>query len=363
MATLTEITASYLRERYRWDDVAIVSCEITIKATRDPDELRAEQEYQLRAEQEYRWLGTRKCDGEVADEISVKVTCDPDELRTDQEYRWLGTWNNHPKYGRQFHANSFVLKLPHGRAGVISYLRDAGEGLGFGPARAAKCWEIWGSEAVAHMRQHPADVSNALNHSGGRYGVTLEVAEQIAKKLTEDANLEACTLDLLDVLTGRGFPKSIVRECVREWGNRASQVIRRDPYKLMRFRGCGFKRCDATWLELGLSPTRMKRQALAAWYAIARDNEGHTWFGEQQAVKGVEGSIAGAEVLAEKALKLAVRGKVLASATTDGVTGPVCRDGRGTVRWVAEWRKARNEAELAEAVAEAVADAVGWPGI
>lgn len=324
MATLTEITATYLAERVRRDDWCIVTA----------------------------W-----CNGEISDEISISVTCEPDELRKDQEYRWMGTWSNHPKYGRQFKASSFVLKLPHGRAGVISYLRDAGEGLGFGAARAARLWDHYGSDAVQSVRTNPQEAAEVLARV--KLPIALERMQQIAVKLEEDAALEACTLDLLDVLTGRGFPKAVVRECVREWGNRASQVIRRDPYKLMRFRGCGFKRCDATWLELGLPASRLKRQALAAWYAIARDTEGHTWFGEQMAVKGAEQNIAGAEVRAQKALTLAVRGKALAAVQTDGVRGPV--SATGTTRWVAEWKKARNEGELAELIAEARGEANGWP--
>jgi hypothetical protein len=320
-AKLEEITATYLRERFRWDDVAIVAC----------------------------W-----CNGEISDEIAVKVTCDPDELKQEQEYRWLGRWTTHAKYGRQFHAQSFVLKLPHGRTGVISYLRDAGEGLGFGAARAARCWEEYGSDAVLVCRERPGDVVAML--AARKLPITAENMGLIAAKLTEDAALEACTLDLLDVLTGRGFPKATVRECVRAWGNRASQVVRRDPFKLMRFRGCGFKRCDATWLELGLSPTRLKRQALAAWYSIARDTDGHTWFGDLQAVRGVEMSIAGADVKPEKALRLAVRGKALAEIRTDGPSGPVATDGK--TRWVAEWKKARNEGELAALVADARREAV-----
>lgn len=325
MTQLTEITAVYLHERYRWDDVAIVSC----------------------------W-----CNVEVSDEITVKVSCDPDELRKDQEYRWLGRWSNHPKYGRQFHAQSFVLKLPHGRAGIISYLCDAGQGLGLGPVRANAIWEHYGSDAVEAVRTRPAEVVETL--AKAKLKLKPEAAEQLSRKLQEDAALESCTLDLLDVLTGRGFPKATIRECVRAWGNRASQVVRRDPYKLMRFRGCGFKRCDALWLQLGLSPARLKRQALAAWYAIASDTSGHTWFGDLQAIRGVEANVGGTEVKPERALILAVRGKALAEIRTDGPAGPVSEGGR--TRWIADERKARNERELAELVADAIGEESRWNG-
>lgn len=330
MSKLEEITAVYIRERHRWDDVAIVSA----------------------------WM-LAGLEDEADQDITIKCTCEPDELRADQEYRWLGHWTTHAKWGKQFHAQTFILKLPHGRHGVISYLRSAGEGLGFGPSRAARCWEEWGSDAVETIRTTPQKAAEMLTAAGLRF--TAEAATAMAERLQLDAAVESCTLDLLDVLSGRGFPRATVRECIREWGNRASQVVRRDPYKLMRFRGCGFKRCDATWLELGLPPGRLKRQALAAWYSIARSTEGHTWFAEAQATRGVQMMVAGTDVQPEKALRLAVRGKVLSVLTTAGAAGPVARNGSGSVRWVAEEQKARNERELAGDVADAMREQASWP--
>lgn len=336
MAKLTEITATYLRERVRRDDWAIVSAWMS-----EP-------------------LATNGRDAE--DEIAISVTCDQDELRPEQEYRWLGTWKDHPKYGRQFHASSFVLKLPHGRAGIIRYLSDAGQGLGFGPARAARCYEIWGGDAVEHFRREPVDVANALQHCGPRYSLSDDTARQIAAKLEEDAGLEACTLDLLDVLTGRGFPRTATRELVKRWGNRAANVVRKDPYRMIGIvRGAGWKRCDAMYTELGLPPGKIKRQALAAWYAVQRDSKGHTWFPDTVAMKFVEKEIGGATPQPAKAVERAVRRGYLAEEKTDGAAGPITLNGRGTVRWVAEKRRADNERELAELVAEAMREPAAWP--
>lgn len=336
--SLTEITATYIRERVRRDDWAIVSAWLA-----EP-------------------LATNGQDAE--DGVAISVTCDPGELRADQEYRWLGTWKDHPKYGRQFHASSFVLKLPHGRAGVISYLRDAGEGLGFGPARAAKCFEIWGGDAVEHFRKEPADVANALQHCGGRYGISDQTATAIAARLNEDAALESCTLDLLDVLTGRGFPRTATRELVKRWGNRASNVVRRDPYRMIGVvRGAGWKRCDALYTELGLPLVKMKRQALAAAYSITRVSEGHTWFPDSIPLRFVEREIGGATPRPAKAVERAVRRGYLAEIRTAGAAGPVTTSetADGVVRWVAERRKADNERELAELVAEAMRERESWP--
>lgn len=334
MASLTEISGIFIREFQRWDSTAMLQIEIPAIV---PD-----------------------ADGQpLVTETAVKLDCDPDELIRDQEYRFVGQWRNHTKYGRQFHASSFILVMPHTRQGVIQYLIRAGQGLRFGPARAAALYDEWGQDAVRMARENPAEVAALLARRKLQFDHAAAV--NLASRLADDAGLEACTLEVLDLLTGRGFPRATVREVVKQWGARAASVVRRDPYKLMRFRGCGFRRCDAMYLELGLPPGRLKRQALAAWWAIRQDTDGHTWYPATVAERAIESNVGGADARKEKALRLARVGRMLAEATTDGVDGPVTRNGSGSMRWVAERRAAENELEVAEIIAEAMGESVTWP--
>ena len=328
MASLIEISGHVVREFQRWDSTAMLAVETTTP------------------------------EGMV--DVTVKVDCEPGEILDGMEYRFVGQWRNHPKYGRQFHASSFVLVMPHSRAGIIQYLVKAGQGLRFGPMRAAAVYEEFGQDAVKVCREKPAEVVAAL--AARRLNWDHAAAVNLATRLGDDAALESTTLEVLDLLAGRGFPRSTVREAVREWGARAAEVVRRDPYKLMRFRGCGFKRCDAMWLELGLPAGRLKRQALAAWYAIHSDSDGDTWYPVAVAVQAIRGNVGGTEVQEEKALRLARLGGRLAEVTTDGPGGAVCVNGSGSWRWVAEGRAARNEREVAECVAVAMGEEVRWPG-
>lgn len=302
----------------------------------------------------------------VDDTVNIKVECEPGELIPDQEYLWLGKWFDHRKYGLQFHATSFVLRQPHGRNGVIAYLTAAGEGNNFGKAKAAKCWDLYGSGAVLMMRKKPLDVVEAL----GRYRLWLkeEQALAIAKVLEEQALVEACNLDLLDVLAGKGFPKNVAKACIQQWGVKASQIVRRDPYKLMRFKGCGFRRCDAVYLELGLDPRRLKRQALAAWYAVASNSDGHTWFPMSVAVVGIKKYIGSTKLDTDRAILLALgrygKGRLLSKQTTRGPNGPLVMEGktaRSGFEWVAETPKSHNEADLATMIVEANNEQNTWP--
>jgi hypothetical protein len=247
---------------------------------------------------------------------------------------------------------------PHTRQGIIRYLVHAGQGLRFGPVRAAALYDEWGQDAVRMAREKPAEVAALL--ASRRLQFDHAAAVNLSARLGDDAALESTTLEVLDLLTGRGFPRATVREVVKEWGADAARKIRRDPYKLMKFRGCGFSRCDEMYRELGLPLNRLKRQALAAWYAIHSDSDGHTWYPMSVAFCAIKNKIGGAEINQEKALRLARLGGRLAEVTTDGPSGAVTWNGAGTVRWVAERRNADNEREIAEIVSKAMREGVKW---
>jgi len=274
----------------------------------------------------------------------VKTECCPNELVHGLSYRFFGRWATHEKYGKQFDARTFVKVQPANRVGVIRYLMQA---PGIGQKTATTLWDKFGGEAVRIVREQPDVASVAV---GGQFNEAK--ANEASAYLTREASLEATTIDLMDVLSGRGFPRSIGKRAVAEWGNKAAEIIRRSPYSLMRFRGCGFLRCDQLFLDLGGSPGKIKRQALAAWYSIARDTSGHTWHMPVTVERGLAERIAGARVEAIPAVKLAKRGRLLATH----------RNGDGKL-WLAEAKKAGNEKKVAERVRQWLDEPASWPDI
>lgn len=300
-------------------------------------------------------------------EITIKGPWDVDELRTQQSYRLYGHWTEYRnqrtgKSERQFHFSTFVQAEPAGREGVISYLRYAGDGNGIGTARAVKLWELYGSDAVRVLREDPERVATAIK------GLDLEKAKSASAWLQKEKKVEAATIELTNLLAGKGFPRATARAAIKEWGNRAALVVRRDPYSLMNFRGCGFKRCDNLWLELGLPANRLRRQALCAWYAVASDSEGHTWYPVDFAISKLAGLVGTTELRPGSALKLAKRigqrdldrNGALCFLRTDS-TGVLVSEG-GSV-WVAEGRKAWCEQVLADKVVDSYSEIVTWPDV
>ncbi len=334
-AKLEEITATFLNERHRF-------------ANADGDVV----------------IATAWANTDINDEITIKGQADLDELLRDQTYRFYGRWTTYKNRRnntdeKQFAFTSFVRQQPHSRQGVIQYLRQAGEGNNFSLGKATKCWELFGSDAVKTLREQPEHVAERLTASGRYFKLTVEDAKKIAAVLDSESALEGCTLDLMDLLTGRGFPKSTARLATRAWGNKAAQIIRRNPYRLMEFRGCGFKKTDSLYLDLKLPPGRLKRQALCAWYTLSKDTEGHTFHPVGVVEQGIRGNISSADLKIEKAIELANRSGYTSMLRTSKPTGPLMDDGQ--VRWMAEGRKAENERELSELISEAMLEPCCWP--
>ena len=195
-------------------------------------------------------------------------------------YRFYGHWVEHERYGKQFTAKTFVRCQPHGKAGVIRYLTTTCAGHGVGHATAAKLWEKFQGDAVRILREEPEVAAAAA----GMSHFTDTKAAAASAVLREESALEAVHIDLIDLLGGRGFPHGTAKLAVAEWGNRAALLIKRNSYLLMRFPRCGYLRTDQLYLDNGGRPAALKRQALAAWYAIARDSEGQTWHRKEKEV-------------------------------------------------------------------------------
>jgi len=400
-----EITAVFLRERFRREDFVIAEVR-PVNGSRDADSL-------------------------FSSGLSVKGTAEVGELEPGLEYRFYGHREKHPKYGVSFAFRTFILSEPHERRGVIAYLQKAPH---IGPITAEAFWRKFKSQAVRVLRETPevaaaavpqlarmivrkrkllktfpsdsrkqdysrylrsgdwlvqrekawmraewkcegchADYDektatvhhktyerfgselpedlmalcwschNAIDHENTYVEMSCLAAEEAAAELRRLAATEDATIDLIGLLSGRGFPKATAKEAIRAWGNRAAKLVERNPYLLMAFRGCGFLKTDAMYLDLGLPPARLKRQALCAWHAIATDSEGHTWYPVEMLAEAIRQKVAGASVNPVRACRLAKRAGMIAFR----------KDVGGRI-WAADGKKARAEEYVARAVAMAI---------
>lgn len=275
--------------------------------------------------------------------ISIKGPTEGREPTIGLPYRFYGTWGTYTnrrtgQNEKQFSFRSFVRNgQPKGRDAVVAYLSQAPS---LGRVTAVRIYSAFGEGSVEALKTRPAEVAAKVER------FNQAAAENVARWLEDNSKLEQVTIELTGLLMGKGLPKTVIRSAVKAWGNKAPAIIKQNPYRLTQFHGVGFKRADALYLEFGHRPGRIKRQALCCQEGVRTSSSGDTWHYHEVARGAVRQSIAGAELNIEKALRLAVRGGLLASIYTDGVEGPL--DMMGDCQWVADRRQAENERRLAD---------------
>ena len=275
----------------------------------------------------------------LTDGRSVVVDAPPDAFVRGQRYRFLGRWEE-GRRGPQFKAGTFVHDTPHSRTAVVKYLTDVCAGVG--QRTAEKLWQHFEQDAVRVLREEPDKV-----HQAGIMGE--EAARDAARDLERFAGLEGTRVELFGLFAGRGFPRKLVEHAISRWGARAPEIVRADPFKLLtaRLPGCGFRRCDKLYLELGKRPAALKRQALAGWNALRDDRTGSTWLPAETVAKAIRDAVPAVDPV--KAIKLGIRGGLFR----------VHRD--GPRRWIAVADHARAEQRVADNLARLVKSPTAWP--
>lgn len=234
--------------------------------------------------------------GNLKDGVTVKVGDEFNRIEAGMEYRFFGRWLTHDRYGKQFHANSFVIATPASEQGVVRYLEKAN---GIGRRRAQQLWNLFGAETLEIFRTNPQKIHREMP------GLSLEICQAASELFTRLHATEAVTLDLEALLGSQGFPRHVIGAAIRVWGARAAETIRENPFVLMDFRGVGFLKCDKLYQSLGLPMGSLHRMALCAWYAIASDGEGHTWLPKRNALVALNSGISGCDVNVHEVIEFA----------------------------------------------------------
>lgn len=289
--------------------------------------------------------------------LSIKGTED-ETLEPYSTYRFLGTFSNYTNKRtgiaeKQFHFRTFVRHVPHDADGIAKYLVDCGRGNGIGPAKAGRLVQLFGVDDVLEKcRTEPELVATSIQ-------ISIELATRFAEKLEAQKATENAKLELDKLLTGKGFPRSLVSKLIKEWGNKAAAMLVEDPYLLMQFRGVGFRLADKLYMELGKDPAAIDRQALYLWYSMASDQGGNSWFPAEQKIKELQRTVGSHADYRSAVLRGKEFGKIsedhygaIASIRTVGKEGPLQSD--GSTLWLAEGKVASQELWLAQLVSSAL---------
>lgn len=285
-------------------------------------------------------------DGEVSEPITLKGDVPSDGFVLNLTYQFYGQWEApNPRYGKQFRFRQAIKTEQFTREGIIAYLTRYTNLTHF---QSSKLFERFRQDTVRMLRERPLDCL-----------VTPRLTEDRVKEasfvLRNMQRTEAARIELAELLNGRGFPQTLIDACISQWGIMAPQVVRKDPFKMMvaGLPGCGFNRCDKFYLDLGLSPDRLRRQMFCLWHGLQDNNDGHTWFPIEYAETVLRKQMSGVGdhgLKLRDALRLAVRAKWIRTH----------RDVNNRL-WIAVSEKAASEARVVSKLALLATGRNLWP--
>jgi exodeoxyribonuclease V alpha subunit len=177
-----------------------------------------------------------------------------------------GTWEEHQKYGRQFHFSSYELEYPTNEEGIIRYL-SSGLIRGIGKALASRIVEHFGSETMDVMNTR---IERLLEIEG----IGSKKLSGIRKAWDEQRGVQHVML----FLKAHGISTTFAVRIYRVFGADAVHVIRDDPYRLAHeVDGIGFTAADSIARGMGIAADDPRRLLAGAGYALgeASRRDGH----------------------------------------------------------------------------------------
>ena len=209
----------------------------------------------------------------------VTVTGNLPELSPGEHLRLQGKWVNHPKHGLQFQVDTCEQILPATVAGIRRYL---GSGLvrGIGPRLAERIVAHFGEHTLEVIEHQPELLLQVPDIGPKRTG-------QIAAAWEEQKQVK----EIMLFLHGYGVSTNLATKIYKQYGDRALDIVRADPYQLARdIYGVGFKTADRIAQALGLPTDHPRRIEAGLIYALNQaTDEGHVFMPEQELVENAAG--------------------------------------------------------------------------
>ena len=203
--------------------------------------------------------------GEHGDFRRVTVVGNLAGLEVGSTIRAQGGFEQHPRFGDQFHVVDFETVRPAGAVALERYL--ASEIKGVGPALARRIAEHFGDSLGEVLDNAPERMREVP-------GIGAAVTRAIAAAWRDSSGLRELTV----FLRGHGAA-SHARRIHKFYGKDALDVVRRDPYVLARtIHGIGFRTADTVAEKLGIPRNSIQRARAAVLYLLERmSDEGHVY--------------------------------------------------------------------------------------
>jgi exodeoxyribonuclease V alpha subunit len=182
--------------------------------------------------------------------------------------RLRGTWERHPKYGRQLRvAGVPQIRSPETLEGLTRYL---GSGVipGIGLELARRIVQRFGMETLDVIQSAPRRLQEVSGIGAAR-----------AEKIADAWQAQHALHEVMVFLRSYGISAAYAARIYRRYGNRTIGVVRENPYRLaIDIWGIGFKTADTIARNLGMertAPARLEAGLIHVLGKLAEDGHVH----------------------------------------------------------------------------------------
>ena len=148
-------------------------------------------------------------------------------------YTFHGMWVNHPKYGRQFQAESYEEKVDQSESAIIEYL-SSGLISGIGKTLAARIVSQFGRETLSVMDH---DIDKLLLIKGISSGKLIKIRESYL--------LQRASREIIVRLQKHGISPRLAQEVYARFKGDSMRIIEETPYMLAEVNGITFVTADS----------------------------------------------------------------------------------------------------------------------
>lgn len=183
-----------------------------------------------------------------------------------------GRYDTHPKFGKRFRVQQFLVDNPKTLTGLHRYLAS-GAVVGFGDTLARRAVEKFGLKLLQILDDTPERLLEVN-------GIGKKRLEEIVGHWQRDrVGREVGVL-----LQGHGLGPAVVGRVVERYGERAMAVIHADPYRLAaEIPGVAFKTADQIARAVGIGANDPRRASAAVrWLLMSAEDDGHCFLPQHE---------------------------------------------------------------------------------
>lgn len=178
-----------------------------------------------------------------------------------------GTWEHHPKFGKQFRVESYRPHIPTTLKGLERFLASDFV-YGIGPEYAKRLVKYFGTELLDVIDNEPERLREVKG-----------MGKKRCETLVKSYNRHKEVREIILFLQSFNIPTTLAAKIYREYGDAALSILRENPYRLADdIFGVGFLTADIIARKLGMAKDSPKRVRAAVKYSLKRGTEeGHTY--------------------------------------------------------------------------------------